>query len=274
MLSGWGGDEAITGHGWGYWSSLFLRGHWWKLHQEILSLLKLSEVTGLRKRLRRYVSMTYGKVLCPLIPEPIWMRWQGSRPGSYSTTCIQEHFAARHRRAVNALRGPSLRERPSVQTMQWRWLDNGHLTRRIEAWAINGTRQQLVYHYPLLDQRILEFALGTPPEQFVQQGRKRSLMRRAVAGVLPETIRRHNSKAEPAAFGVIGAVLVEALPELFRLLATKPGARHPAAHYVDLEKMQEVINQTTELKPGVEELLITLACARILASGTTLSSNP
>jgi asparagine synthase (glutamine-hydrolysing) len=271
MLSGWGGDEMITGHGWGYWSDLFLRGRWWKLHQEILSFVEQSEVTGIRK-LKRYAGMTYGKVLLPLIPEFIWMKWCGSSPSLYPLTCIQESFATQHQNAVMALRGPSLRERPNVQKMQWCWLDNGHLTKRIEAWAINGARQQIVYHYPLLDRRILEFGLGTPPDQFVQQGWKRSLIRRAVKGLLPEAIQWHSSKVEPAAFDVIGNVMVQALPELFDRFGTEK-CTHPAARCVDLKKLKEVIKQTDEIKREVEVLLNTMACVNVLKNSTTNISN-
>ncbi|MEM9485181.1 MAG: asparagine synthase-related protein [Cyanobacteria bacterium P01_F01_bin.116] len=34
MLSGWGGDEAITFNGRGYFSELFLKGNWWTLYRE------------------------------------------------------------------------------------------------------------------------------------------------------------------------------------------------------------------------------------------------
>jgi asparagine synthase (glutamine-hydrolysing) len=234
MLSGWGGDEMITGHGWGYWSDLFRRGRWWKLHQEIRLFVEHNDVTGIRK-LKHYAGMTYRKVLLPLIPEFIWMRWR-SRSSVYPLTCIQPSFATQHQNAVIALRGPSLRERCcSVQKMQWRWLDNGHLTKRIEAWAINGARQRLVYHYPLLDRRILEFGLGTPSDQFVQQGWKRALIRRAVKGLLPEAIQWHRSKQEPAAFDVIGNVMLQALPKLFERLGTEK-CSHPAARCVDMKK--------------------------------------
>jgi asparagine synthase (glutamine-hydrolysing) len=271
MLSGWGGDEMITGHGWGYWSNLFLRGRWWKLHQEMLSFVEHNEVTG-RRKLKQYAGMTYNTVLLPMIPEFIWMRWRGNQ-SVYPLTCIQPSFASQHQNAVRtlrgpSLRGPSLRERSSVQKMQWCWLDNGHLTKRIEAWAINGARQQLVYHYPLLDRRILEFGLGTPSDQFVQQGWNRSLVRRATKDLLPETIRLNRSKVELAAFDVIGSVTVQALRELFDELGTE-NCVHPANKCVDLKKLKEVVKQTGEFKREVEVLLNIMACVNVLKNSTT-----
>lgn len=267
MLSGWGGDEAITGHGWGFWSGLFLQGRWGKLHREIRWLTQNSGVTPGLRSLKRYAGITYSKVLLPLVPEPIWTRWRGpnSRGSCYPLTCIDPSFAKQHRDAVLAMRGPSLRERPEVRENQWRWLNNGHLTKRIEAWAVNGARQGLLYSYPLLDRRILEFCLGTPPEQFVQQGEKRSLMRRAVEGILPAAVQWNRYKMEKAAFPILGRRLLSALPVLSDRLCLKEGDR-PAARYVDLKKLEEAISQTKEMERDVEVLLITLSyvnCFRV-----------
>ncbi|MDJ1173965.1 asparagine synthase-related protein [Roseofilum capinflatum] len=260
MLSGWGGDEAITGHGWGFWSELFLRGRWRKLHREIRCLSQ-QEGANLLYALRLDARVAYKKVLLPLIPEAIWSWRYGrnSRSSCYPITCINPSFAQQHEDAVLSMRGPSLQESPGVQENQWRWLNNGHLTKRIEAWAVNGDRQGLLYSYPLLDRRILEFCLGTPPEQFVQQGCGRSLMRRAVEGILPAAVQWNRSKREAAAFAVLDRVWPAALPVLSDRLCRKEGDL-PAAKYVDLNKLEEVISQTKEMKRDVEVLLITLAC--------------
>lgn len=257
MLSGWGGDEAITGHGWGFWSGLFLQGRWGKLQREIHLL---SQHTGASRlgSLGIDAHVAYSKVLLPLIPEPIWTQWHGWK-GGYPLTCIDPGFAQQHRDAVRAMRGPSLRERPGVQRMQWRWLNNGHLTKRIEAWAVNGARQGLLYAYPLLDRRILEFCLGTPPEQFVQQGWKRFLMRRAMGNILPTAVQWHPSKTEAAAFSALGDAWLSGLTILYDQIRIE-GRDSRASRFVDLKKLEEAISQTKAMRSDVEVLLITLSC--------------
>ncbi|MDJ1181917.1 asparagine synthase-related protein [Roseofilum casamattae] len=260
MLSGWGGDECITGHGWGFLSELFLQGRWRQLHREI-RIVSHQEGANLLYALRLDARVAYSKVSRTLIPEPIWSWWHGpnSRNSCYPLTCINPSFAKQHKDAVMAMRGPSLRERPGVQANQWRWLNNGHLTKRIEAWAVNGDRQGMLYSYPLLDRRILEFGLGSPPEQFVRQGCRRSLMRRAVECILPAAVQQNRSKREAAAFAVLDRVWPPALPALSDRLGLQEGDLL-AAKYVDLNKLKEVISQTKEMKRDVEVLLITLAC--------------
>lgn len=49
--------------------------------------------------------------------------------------------------------------------------------------------------YPYLDRDLLEFAYALPREQFVRPGQRRSLMRRALAGIVPEEILNRKRKA-------------------------------------------------------------------------------
>lgn len=51
--------------------------------------------------------------------------------------------------------------------------DIRHLTQPMEHWAANAARYRIVYRYPLLDRRVVEFALGLPPEFFLHNGRSR-----------------------------------------------------------------------------------------------------
>ncbi|NEZ55289.1 asparagine synthase-related protein [Adonisia turfae] len=261
MLSGWGGDETVTGHGWGCLSSQFLQGRWQQLHHELCAFTKTSDNISQVRQTARYARLFYEKVLIPLIPEPIAVLLAG-RHSRYPESWINPQFADEHREAVRRLRGVALRERPGVQQMQWRWLDNGHITKRLESWAINGARQGVSYRYPLLDRRILEFCLGVPPEQFVQNGWTRSLMRRAVGGILPQEIRWNRSKIEQAAFDVIGQVMVAALPELLEQLQADQHF-HAVAQYLDLKRLTEAVDQATEFERGTEALAITLACANV-----------
>jgi asparagine synthase (glutamine-hydrolysing) len=52
--------------------------------------------------------------------------------------------------------------------------------------------------YPYLDRRLVEFALGIPLDQKVRPGETRSVVRRALRGVLPDEVRLRTGKAGPA----------------------------------------------------------------------------
>ena len=48
--------------------------------------------------------------------------------------------------------------------------------------------------YPYLDQNLIEFVLSTPAEQWLRPGERRSLMRRALAGIVPAEILSRKTK--------------------------------------------------------------------------------
>jgi asparagine synthase (glutamine-hydrolysing) len=97
--------------------------------------------------------------------------------------------------------------RPALSgyTKRWRWI--GALPSFQEnADALDGIRRQLgcreltagypyERRYPFLDRDLLEFLFAIPREQLVRPGERRSLMRRALAGIVPEEVLRRKRKA-------------------------------------------------------------------------------
>jgi asparagine synthase (glutamine-hydrolysing) len=70
--------------------------------------------------------------------------------------------------------------------------------------------------YPYLDRRLVAFLVGIPYEQRVKPGEPRSLMRRALRGILPEAVRLRRCKGNPTAF--IARGLTRARAEILALL--------------------------------------------------------
>jgi asparagine synthase (glutamine-hydrolysing) len=48
--------------------------------------------------------------------------------------------------------------------------------------------------YPFLDQTLIEFILSTPADQLLRPGERRSLMRRSLAGIVPQEILSRRTK--------------------------------------------------------------------------------
>ncbi len=48
--------------------------------------------------------------------------------------------------------------------------------------------------YPFLDQNVIEFVLATPADQWLRPGERRSLMRRALGGIVPAEILARKTK--------------------------------------------------------------------------------
>jgi len=99
---------------------------------------------------------------------------------------------------ISPLERPEAYVRPGVRRMQISLLQHGHLSYRMESWASHGAALGLTYAFPLLDRRLVEFALSIPDYLFFKNGWKRYLYRVAMAGILPDSLRWQKVKEDPA----------------------------------------------------------------------------
>lgn len=181
VLSGWGGDEFTSFNGRGTQRAL---------------------VRGLRLRPLResYQALRSGGM------SPATAAWQTARPGlpvwATRARSRRPEFQQRWEREVRAAadRFPDLAvafersvraaERArSAREVQLMLIDRGHLARRIESWHEAGLRFGVRYHYPLLDVRLVDWALSMPPEVFRVGRHSRRVFRLAIAGLVPDRVR-------------------------------------------------------------------------------------
>lgn len=115
---------------------------------------------------------------------------------------------------------PEMRFTPDIgpRAVQLEFLAHGALRSRLESWAVSGCRAGIEYRYPLLDKRVVEFALGLPPEYYHRHGRGRYLFRRAVEGFLPHDVCWQSLKQEPVRVNEVVSLIARALRPLAREL--------------------------------------------------------
>ena len=89
--------------------------------------------------------------------------------------------------------------------------------------------------YPFFDLRLVEFCLGLPAHEKLRFGEPRSIIRRALKGILPEDVRRRRSKAN--FIGELAAGMAQDHQVLDDLLA-KPGALED---YANMRAVREMI---------------------------------
>ena len=222
LLSGWGGDEGVSFNGAGYERHLLLSGRWRLLLVEGRGREPLRHLAGtalslmhpdLRASLRRGVRRLRG------VHERRWFIDPAlERRTRFPTTPILQQVGTRRTQLAR--------------------LQSGHLSARMEGWAASGARHGIEYRYPLLDRRVLEFALGLPPEQFRRGKQNRWLMRHALRPVLPPEVCWNPSKGDPARVEPLIDAFAEALPIVRRMLDARiePSAR---ARYIDMRRLRE-----------------------------------
>jgi hypothetical protein len=134
--------------------------------------------------------------------------------------------------AVDAHRAPPAGRASDVQLASWR---NGHLTRRIEHWALAGEAHGIEYRHPLLARPVMEWCLRLPDEAYAREGVRRWVFREAMRDVLPPEIGSLPFKSEPVGIGArldvllaAGDVVPDLEPELARLVTRIAAVRRDA----------------------------------------------
>ena len=224
LLSGWGGDEGVSFNGRGACAHLLLGGRW----------LRLAAVCRARGwGLRQVLVETAEGLLSPRRMRRLRRLLGGARSFSSGSSFIAPAFA--HRQSPWPL---PRRAAVGTRRMQLRLLQDGHLIRDTEALAASGARHGLEYRYPLLDRRLLEFALGLPPEQFRRGKWSRWLMRHAGQSLLPPELCWRLTKTDVHLY----FVPPDNVPEKEMLSAVRraleAGAASPArTRYVDMPRL-------------------------------------
>ncbi|MBU1660565.1 MAG: hypothetical protein KKD28_03735 [Chloroflexi bacterium] len=198
MLSGWGGDELVAFNGRGFFLEMLRRGRWGTCFRELKMRANLhggSLRSGIFSALIQ--PWVLDEVIVKLRPDGQLAKSIARRGGQQLPTVFQDDFRSRLS-AADELPRNQLNERLGVRPYQLALVESGHMTHRIEGWAAAGARHGIAYAYPLLDRRIIEFALGLPPEMFMKTGWKRWLFRSALEGILPDNVRWNKSKDDPA----------------------------------------------------------------------------
>ena len=234
LLSGWGGDECVSFSGRGHWPWLLLSGRWRKL---------AAECRAQDSPAWRFLGGVGLELIAPsLLKRLRWLR-EGRR-NPKRRFIVNPEFARRTKPLT-----ASSQRMIGVRSIQMALLRTGLLAERMEGWAASGGRRGIEYRYPLLDRRLLEFALGLPPEQFIRGKERRWLMRNALRAVLPPEVCWHRSKRDPARSDAMADAVCAALPDIQAQLAARPPRR---AKYVDMPTLGKCLADPTEFRarPG------------------------
>ena len=261
LLSGWGGDEGMSYFGRGHYAALLLSGRWRRFVAETRAVGE----SPLRKAVEAlWDVLPYGFNL-DLAKRRLRKRLRGEQVMP-ERVIIRPEFGRRVRpfRRRNWFRA-------GVRRSLLARLQSGILSMRLECWAASGAMRGLEYRYPLLDRRLLEFALGLPPEQFKRPAAVRWLMRHALSPqapcahssvpILPPQVCWRLPKADPARVDALLAAYAEALPLIRQEIAASPSPSR--ACYIDVPRLLECLD-LSRFEGGQPPLLRILNAAGFL----------
>jgi asparagine synthase (glutamine-hydrolysing) len=192
LLDGMQGNLTLSWNGAGLLRSLARSGRWGAFVQELESVAK---TRGGGQALRSFV----GQGILPLLPAGAWQTLDRLRQpegrGAQSwlkTSAINPAFAALH----GAPAHDRLPRTTDMRQLRWEALATQDFGAYLSAYrAMYGVDMRS----PTADVRLAEFCLALPEEQFRRNGESRSLIRRAMAGVLPPVVLNNRRRGMQAA---------------------------------------------------------------------------
>jgi asparagine synthase (glutamine-hydrolysing) len=128
------------------------------------------------------------------------------------------------------------------------------------SWAESGAAYRLDVRDPTMDKRLMEYCLAIPDTQYRSEGINRWLIRRAMAGLLPDMVRLNTRRGLQSAD--LGFRVLAALPEAQALL-TRLEECALAREVLNLDKMKNVLTALQREVNGES----TQNCASILMRG-------
>jgi len=232
ILSGWGGDELISNNGVAFYAHLFWRVNPLKAIRQLYAL-----AGGRIQYSKRFLKLIYRTVVIPVLPQKLYLRAMGM--GQFSWDYLRYATPKFNRFAQGNAPEPGHVSRVGVRSRQLALLNQGHIVERIESWAADALPRGVEHRYPLLDRRIVEFALGLPSDMYCNNGRGRHIFRLAISGIVPDAVVKNTNKNENAR-----------VTELERLMysAQNAWAQSPesgaSSDYIDREKLLQAIENT------------------------------
>jgi asparagine synthase (glutamine-hydrolysing) len=237
LLSGQGGDELL--------------GSNYSAYPEVADHLRSFKLLLLHHRLQSwsealkkpYLQILWQNALIPLLPRNVQTifkrRGKNALPPWFTRTFIKR--ANLHERNLGAqdtfgFRLPSERDQSAGFVSMVRGISLG----------CRNEQTDLDITFPFLHRPLVEFLQAVPVEQLVRPGENRSLMRRAMRGILPDKIAERKTKGNPE------EVIVRALMrEWSRLRPLFEDARVCARGYMDQKPLLAALDRA---KHGCEPL--------------------
>ncbi|KHQ50144.1 asparagine synthase-related protein [Mameliella alba] len=229
ILSGWGGDECVSFNARGALAEYAVRFRWWHMWRQAKAMARRRGTTPVREIKSDWI----GYLLPDALLRPL-ARLKGKRPEIMASDRIAAIWK------TDAGQGKPLRLGPNTRRTRIKLIRQGHIEQRLETWARTGAEYGVRYAFPLLDRRLMRWAITLPTDMFLRDGVKRAIYRDAMVGVLPETIRMNRRKYPT--FPEIMLEWAEALPQARETLAT--WRNDPAMeHLLDLPLLQALLDK-------------------------------
>lgn len=206
LLGGTDGDTVIS-YGYEDLAAFARRGRWLKLFQESRSLSK-----NMPKKNHNVRQIVWRMGFKPMVPQRIKQGWRMLR-GSSAVSEGDSLPRYSRRRPINTafVKRIGLAEQlkelhkdidQGIRTPRenhWHDISSGDWDYILGSFEKAAAAHSLEIRYPFFDRRLVQFCLSLPPGQRLQDGFTRSILRRAMNGILPAEVQWRTDKGNLSA---------------------------------------------------------------------------
>ena len=255
LLDGFDGDTTVS-HGTGYLIELARSGRWITLLKEARAYAPHFNISP-RKLLRWYVWHHGLKPVLQQIPQPVRRIGRSLYPRTAPTNQSQlnilnpdfvQRIGLEERRRTQALAQPS--QPLSEREVHYRRLTMGVMSFILEVNDRAAAAFSIEKRYPFWDKRLVEFCLALPPEQKLNRGWIRMVMRRAMAGILPEEVQWRGGKGNMSPNFEHGLLTFDR-EQLEEVILKDPGA---IGKYVDITALRKAYHRFVSREATEQEV--------------------
>lgn len=199
LLDGLFGDNVVS-HGVEHLNELANRWRWLALARELKQVIETSNCdVPLREPLLRYILQMGVRPYVPEAALAVWRRIRGMSTTRdtgqtgilLSDFCERTGICERLSRRYIEERKPKAASRAHAES-----LESGMIETALEIYNRGCSEFGIETRFPFADTRVVEFCLGIPGEQKISRGFTRMIVRRGLAGHLPESIRWRTGKGD------------------------------------------------------------------------------
>ena len=222
LFSGWGGDEFFSIGSTGTDVDLVLGGDW-------KSFFKRNPLSDPKKAIKYFIFRALLPAIGYLRPS---VKKEYYRSDLYF---FKKEYRTLHLKTLRAFNCYSSRREFHLSMLY-----TYHISERTGPWCVTGYKNGVVYRYPLLDKRIIEYMLKVPSRLLVKDGKfNRIIPREISAGLLPETVRWRANKNDPAAFSLINQQLKQRA--LLFIDEVSDFKANPDLYFIDFDLLERAI---------------------------------
>jgi asparagine synthase (glutamine-hydrolysing) len=239
FLDGLGGDEAVC-HGIGHLPELARWGRWPELAVSVLRLGRHFDQPPIRILKRHAI-----RPLLPPVALRLWAASRGRRlrPAGRPTVRPLVARALAERVGLEERLRHQERARPvapkTLRGSHYRALMSGIQSAGFESIDTVAAAFAVEPRYPFYDRRLVELCLALPGDQKLRWGWTRFVLRQAMAGSLPERVRRRGGKANLSAQFNEGFLAFERE----RIEAVVHGGSRTLALYVEMDVLRQLYRE-------------------------------